>query len=96
MKKLLIVLVLLLVACKPRITSGNVIDKQYNQEYSETELVYNAALKMHLPQTIYYPAEFIVTIQGKDADGHYDTRSFYVNERQYRRVKVGQYVKFGN
>jgi hypothetical protein len=96
MKKLLIVLVLLLVACKPRITSGKVIDKQYSPEHSETELMYNPALKLYLPQTNYYDEEFIITIQGKDTDGHYDTRSFYVNERQYRRVKVGQYVTFDN
>lgn len=68
---------------------GKVIYKEFIKAHSETIMIYNAALKMSMPQTFYYSDNYSLTIE---VDGDQDTvsvtRDFYSRTNYYDILRV--------
>lgn len=90
MKKLLILL-LILSAChlrpeEPTIVTG----MKYTPAYTTVDLVYNAALKMSLPETRYYPDSYTIHSKSLKTD---ETYSFNVSKEMFYRTNIGDTLK---
>lgn len=68
--------------------TGTVISKEFIPEHTETIWVYNAALKMNMPQTTHYSNEWRLWI---DVNNLRD--DVLVSENYYNSIKVGQQLK---
>lgn len=71
---------------------GKIIGKNFTKAHSETILMYNAALKMSLPQTFYYSDEYSLTIKLDYNDDCIDTvsvsRTSYLSTNYNETVRI--------
>ena len=86
---------LLLAGCSPRITEGEVIDKEFSPAHSITSaspvMISNgkSITTILVPRTYTYPAEWRITILGYDEDGNRVTETFRVTEEVFDATEIG-------
>lgn len=96
-RKILSVLLILLVlyGCTPTITSGEVIDKEF--EPAHVELRYIPVVHSNgkttytttMLYTYYYPDTYRIVIRGVDSSGEQQTERFRVTKEVYDAVTIG-------
>lgn len=88
-------LLILLIGCEPKITSGEVIDKEFVPEHWETHYVTQVrfigktAYTTVVPMLYHYPDKWTITIVGYDSNGERVTETFRVSENVYDTVSIG-------
>lgn len=105
MKKVLsLILVLCLViiclaGCSPKITSGEVYDKEHRNAFT-TVSVYPLIISngkttttIMVPYTVYYPERWVVFIKSFE-DGEWITEDFYVSETVYNSINIGDMFEY--
>lgn len=89
---LLILSVLLLCGCSPKITQGEVYKKEYYpaRTYTRINWIYiNGSLKS-FPQVIHKPERYVVFIR-VEKNGTEITEDFYVDVKTYHDISVGDW-----
>ena len=96
---LLLVLILFLSACSPKITSGEVYDKEHRDAFVTVffypVVTYNgktSTTKM-VPYTVYYPERWVIFIKSFE-DGEWLTEDFYVSETVYNSINIGDMFEY--
>ena len=95
----LVVLVLLLSACSPKITSGEVYDKEYRKAFTTVSfyplIISNGktTTTTMVPYTIYYPERWVIFIKSFE-DGEWLTEDFYVSETVYNSLSIGDMFEY--
>lgn len=96
---ILLVFVLLLSACSPKITSGEVCDKEYREAFVTVSfypvVTYNGktSTTMMVPYTVRYPERWVVFIKSFE-DGKCITEDFYVSEAVYNSISIGDMFEY--
>lgn len=96
---ILLVFVLLLSACSPKITSGEVYDKEYREAFVTVSVypvvTYNGktSTTTMVPYTVYYPERWVVFIKSFE-DGEWITEDFYVSEAVYNSISIGDMFEY--
>ena len=67
---------------------GEVVEKSYTLAYTQTVMIYNAALKMHLPSSIHHPDEWSLEVKMDNLTGDVS-----VEEEFYHLVSKGDLVR---
>ena len=103
MKKIIIlgllVFVLFLSACSPKITSGEVYDKEYRKAFVTVSVypivTYNGktTTTTMVPHTVYYPERWVIFIKSFE-DGEWITEDFYVSEAVYNSINTGDMFEY--
>jgi hypothetical protein len=103
MKKIIIlgllVFVLFLSACSPKITSGEVYDKEYRKAFVTVSVypvvTYNGktSTTTMVPYTVYYPERWVIFIKSFE-DGEWITEDFYVSETVYNSINIGDMFEY--
>lgn len=96
---ILLVFVLFLSSCSPKITSGEVYDKEYRESFVTVSVypvvTYNGktSTTIMVPYTVYYPERWVVFIKSFE-DGEWITEDFYVSEAVYNSIRIGDIFKY--
>lgn len=96
---ILLVFVLFLSACSPKITSGEVYDKEYREAFATVSIypvvTYNGktSTTTYVPYTIYYPERWVIFIRSFE-DGEWITEDFYVSEAVYNSINIGDMFEY--
>ena len=96
---ILLVFILFLSACSPKITSGNVYDKEYRKAFVTVSVcpvvTYNGktSTTTMVPYTVYYPERWVVFIKSLE-DGEWITEDFYVSEAVYNSINIGDMFEY--
>lgn len=96
---ILIVCVLLLSACSPKIKSGEVYDKEYKEAFVTVSMypvvIYNGktSTTTMVPYTFYYPERWVIFIKSFE-DGEWLTEDFYVSESVYNSISIGDTFEY--
>ena len=91
---ILLVFVLFLSACSPKITSGEVYDKEYREAFTTVSfyplIISNGktTTTTMVPYTVYYPERLAIFIKSFE-DGEWITEDFYVSEAVYNSINIG-------
>lgn len=91
---ILLAFVLFLSACSPKITSGEVYDKEYREAFVTVSVypvvTYNGktSTTTMVPYTVYYPERWVIFIKSFE-DGEWITEDFYVSETVYNSISIG-------
>ena len=92
-------LVLLLSACSPKITSGEVYDKEHRDAFVTVSfyplVTYNGktSTTTMVPYTVYYPERWVIFIKSFE-DGEWLTEDFYVSETVYNSINIGDMFEY--
>lgn len=92
---LLLILLVIITGCAPKITSGEVIGKEFEPAHVEVRvipIVYTDGKTSHttwMPYTYYYPDIFKVIISGTDQNGQRQIEVFRVTKEVYDSVTIG-------
>lgn len=92
---LLFVMLLTLVGCKGKITSGEVVDKDFTHSHMQVILVPivhtngKTTYTTMRPFFYYYPDTWTVTIVAYDKNGKQESATYRVTENVYDDVSVG-------
>mgnify|MGYP003292093251 FL=1 len=95
----LVALVLLLSACSPKITSGEVYDKEHRDAFVTVSVypvvTYNGktCTTTMVPYTVYYPERWVIFIKSFE-DGEWLTEDFYVSESVYNSINIGDMFEY--
>ena len=96
---LLLVSVLLLSACSPKITSGEVYEKEYREAFTTVSfyplIISNGktTTTIMVPYTVYYPERWVIFIKSFE-DGKWLTEDFYVSEAVYNSINIGDMFEY--
>ena len=96
---ILLVFVLFLSACSPKITSGEVYDKEYREDFVTVSfypvVTYNGKTLTTtiVPYTVYYPERWVIFIKSFE-DGEWITEDFYVSETMYNSINIGDMFEY--
>lgn len=96
---ILIVFVLFLSACSPKITSGEVYDKEHRDAFVTVSVypvvTYNGktSTTTMVPYTVYYPERWVIFIKSFE-DGEWITEDFYVAEAVYNSINIGDMFEY--
>ena len=96
---ILLVFVLFLSACSPKITSGEVYDKEHRDAFVTVSaypvVTYNGktSTTTMVPYTVYYPERWVIFIKSFE-DGEWITEDFYVSEAVYNSIRVGDMFEY--
>jgi hypothetical protein len=96
---ILIVCVLFLSACSPKITSGEVYDKEHRDAFVTVSVypvvTYNGktSTTTMVPYTVYYPERWVIFIKSFE-DGEWITEDFYVSETVYNSINIGDMFEY--
>lgn len=96
---ILLVFALSLSACSPKITSGEVYDKEYREAFVTVSVypvvTYNGktSTTIMVPYTVYYPERWVVFIKSFE-DGEWITEDFYVSETVYNSINLGDMFEY--
>lgn len=103
MKKIIIlgllVFVLFLSACSPKITSGEVYDKEYREAFTTVSfyplIISNGktTTTTMVPYTVYYPERWVIFIKSFE-DGEWITEDFYVSGAVYNSINIGDMFEY--
>lgn len=86
---------LLLVGCKTKITSGEVIDKNFSHAHVQTFMIPTVYTNGKITYTTihpffyYYPDTWTVTIMAYDKNGKQESATYRVTENVYNNVNIG-------
>ena len=96
---ILLVFVLFLSACSPKITSGEVYDKEYREAFTTVSfyplIISNGktTTTTMVPYTVYYPERWAIFIKSFE-DGEWITEDFYVSEAVYNSINIGDMFEY--
>lgn len=96
---ILLVFILFLSACSPKITSGEVYDKEYREAFVTVSVypvvTYNGktSTTTMVPYTVYYPERWVIFIKSFE-DGEWITEDFYVSEAVYNSIRIGDMFEY--
>ena len=96
---ILLAFVLFLSACSPKITSGEVYDKEYREAFVTVSVypvvTYNGktSTTIMVPYTVYYPERWVIFIKSFE-DGEWITEDFYVSETVYNSISIGDMFEY--
>ena len=96
---ILLVFVLFLSACSPKITSGEVYDKEYREAFTTVSfyplIISNGktTTTTMVPYTVYYPERWVIFIKSFE-DGEWITEDFYVSEAVYNSINIGDMFEY--
>ena len=96
---ILLAFVLFLSACSPKITSGEVYDKEYRKAFVTVSfypvVTYNGktSTTIIVPDTVYYPERWVIFIKSFE-DGEWITEDFYVSEAVYNSTSIGDMFEY--
>lgn len=101
MKKICIaiLLILFLSACSPKITSGEVYEKQHRNAFTTVSsyplIISNGktTTMVMVPYTVYYPERWVVFIKSFE-DDEWKTEDFYVSESVYNSIRIGYMFEY--
>ena len=91
--------VLFLSACSPKITSGEVYDKEYREAFTTVSfyplIISNGktTTTTMVPYTVYYPERWVIFIKSFE-DGEWITEDFYVSEAVYNSINIGDMFEY--
>lgn len=73
-----------------RVTSGKIIDKDYQSPYTEHEVVMHGIGDAQIPmvETEYHPEKWTITIKGEKG-----LRNLTVSRNSYLTLEIGDYVR---
>ena len=96
---ILLVFVLFLSACSPKITSGEVYAKEYREAFT-TVSTYPMIISsgkttttIMVPYTVYYPERWVIFIKSFE-DEEWITEDFYVSEAVYNSINIGDMFEY--
>lgn len=96
---ILLVFVLFLSACSPKITSGEVYEKEHRDAFVTVSVypvvTYNGktSTTTMVPYTVYYPERLVIFIKSFE-DGEWITEDFYVSETVYNSISIGDMFEY--
>lgn len=96
---ILLAFVLFLSACSPKITSGEVYDKEYREAFTTVSfyplIISNGktTTTTMVPHTVYYPERWVIFIKSFE-DGEWITEDFYVSEAVYNSINIGDMFEY--
>ena len=96
---ILLAFVLFLSACSPKITSGEVYDKEHRDAFVTVSFypvgIYNGktSTTTMIPYTVYYPERWVIFIKSFE-DGEWLTEDFYVSESVYNSISIGDMFEY--
>ena len=96
---ILLVFVLFLSACSPKITSGEVYDKEHRDAFFTVSVypvvTYNGktSTTIMVPYTVYYPERWVIFIKSFEG-GEWLTEDFYVSESVYNSISIGDMFEY--
>lgn len=96
---ILLVFVLFLSACSPKITSGEVYDKEYREAFTTVSfyplIISNGktTTTTMVPYTVYHPERWVIFIKSFE-DGEWLTEDFYVSESVYNSISIGDMFEY--
>ena len=96
---ILLIFVLFLSACSPKITSGEVYDKEHRDAFVTASVypvvTYNGktSITTMVPYTVYYPERWVIFIKSFE-DGEWITEDFYVSEAVYNSISIGDMFEY--
>ena len=94
-----LILIFLLSACSPKITSGEVYDKEHRDAFVTVSMypvvTYNGktSTTTMVPYTVYYPERWVIFIKSFE-DGEWLTEDFYVSETVYNSINIGDMFEY--
>lgn len=102
MKKLilLIVSVLLLVGCNPKVTYGEVINKEHNEAWRQLVIIPihisngETSNTIMMPYWIFHEENWKIEIRGKDKNGNLATETYYITEDLYNEIHIGDMYEY--
>lgn len=100
MKKIIllstIILSILLSGCTPKLESGKVISMNVEPESTNLVLVPMMINKIVITQKYlaFDDEDFVLIIQGKDGNDKIITEKWYVTQKEYNKISVGDFKKF--
>lgn len=92
---LLLILLIMMAGCGKRITSGEVIGKEFEPAHIEVRMILivhtngKTSYTTMMPYTYYYPDTYKVIISGTDQNGQRQTEVFRVTKEVYDSVTIG-------
>lgn len=92
---LLLILLVIITGCTPKITSGEVIGKEFEPAHIEVRMIPivrtngKTSYTTMMPYTYYYPDTYKVIISGTDQNGQQQTEIFRVTKEVYDSVTIG-------
>lgn len=96
---IVLVFVLFLSACSPKITSGEVYAKEYREAFTTLSfypLIISdgkTTTTTMVPYTVYYPERWVIFIKSFE-DGEWLTEDFYVSESVYNSISIGDMFEY--
>lgn len=96
---ILLAFVLFLSACSPKITSGEVYDKEYREAFTTVSfyplIISNGktTTTTMVPYTVYYHERWVIFIKSFE-DGEWITEDFYVSEAVYNSINIGDMFEY--
>ena len=96
---ILLAFVLFLSACSPKITSGEVYDKEHRDAFVTVSfypvVIYNGktSTTTMVPYTVYYPERWVIFIKSFE-NGEWITEDFYVSEAVYNSINIGDMFEY--
>ena len=94
-----LVCLLFLSACSPKITSGEVYDKEHRESFTTVSLypliISNGktTTTTMVPYTVYYPERWVIFIKSFE-DGEWMKEDFYVSESVYNSISIGDMFEY--
>lgn len=102
-KKIISILgiIVILTACSNKITEGEVYDKEHNEAYTTVNVIPfcisngKSTSCTPIPYTIHHQESFEIHIRSYNKkENKYDKATYYVQEDDYKKIKIGDMFKF--